>query len=203
MSVAAANGARHQALLGAMDVTDETFYAEVVQRSHELPVVVDFWAEWCGPCKALGPVLEREVAERDGVTLAKVDVDANPEVARHYGISSIPAVKAFRNGQVVAEFVGARPPQFVADFLDGLFAPGHAERLLEELQGRDGQDEVVAALESGDHERALELLLAQVQEADGERRDEVRRWMVQLFEELGQEHPLSVRFRRQLATALY
>ncbi len=186
-----------------MDVTDQTFYAEVVQRSHETPVVVDFWAEWCAPCKALGPVLEREAAERDGIALAKVDIDANPALAQHYEVRSIPAVKAFRNGQVVAEFVGAQSPQSVAAFLDKLLGPSAAEQLVEELRERGDRPEVVAALDAGDHERALELLLQQVRAAGGEQRDEIRRYMVALFAELGQEHPLSSRFRRQLATALY
>ena len=188
-----------------MDVTEATFQTDVVERSREQPVVVDFWAEWCGPCHALAPVLEREVAARDGrLSLVKVDVDANPRLADEYGIRGIPAVKAFRNGRVVREFVGAQSPQSVGAFLDEVLAPSPGERLLAELRESGERPELLAALEAGGYEQALELLLAEVQEeVDPERRDELRRLMVALFEELGPEHPLSMRFRRQLAAALY
>jgi putative thioredoxin len=188
-----------------VDVTEATFETDVVERSREQPVVVDFWAEWCGPCHALAPVLEREVAARDGrLSLVKVDVDANPRLAGEYGIRGIPAVKAFRNGRVVREFVGAQSPQSVGAFLDEVLAPSPGERLLAELRESGERPEHLGALEAGDHERAFGLLLAEVrEEADADRRDELRRLMVALFDELGPEHPLSTRFRRQLAAALY
>ena len=186
-----------------MDVTSETFEADVVERSGELPVVVDFWAAWCGPCQMLGPVLEREAELRAGeFALVKVDVDANPELARQYQIQGIPAVKAFRDGEVVREFVGALPPAAIAEFLDDLTGPTASERLLDELGASGELPEVVVALEQDDHERALVLLLEAITAADGERRERLLGLTVGLFGELGHEHPLTMRYRRQLAASL-
>jgi thioredoxin len=187
-----------------MDVNEQTFETDVVKRSHELPVVVDFWAEWCGPCQVLGPVLEREAAERAGrVVVAKVDVDANPRLAQQYGIRGIPAVKAFRNGSVVSEFVGAQSPQTVAAFLDALLGPSESERLLEELSASGEFPEILGPLAEGDYERALEWLLVRAAAAPPEDRQRIREVMVAIFTELGQEHPLSTAYRRRLATTLY
>ncbi|MBO0707541.1 MAG: thioredoxin [Candidatus Dormibacteraeota bacterium] len=113
-----------------IDVDASNFQTEVLERSRQTPVVVDFWASWCGPCRMLGPVLEAAVEARDGeVVLAKLDTDANPELAQRYQIRGIPAVKAFRDGAVVSEFVGAQPRAAVDRFLDGL-APSETDRLV-------------------------------------------------------------------------
>ncbi|MGH2841045.1 MAG: thioredoxin [Solirubrobacteraceae bacterium] len=187
-----------------MDVTTESFERDVLDRSNELPVVVDFWAAWCGPCRMLGPVLEREAETRAGqFELAKLDVDANPELALRYQIQGIPAVKAFRNGQVVAEFVGAQPPAAVAQFLDQVTGPTAAEQLVNELTASGELPEVVTALEQDEQERALELLLEAIGAAEGERREHLISLTVGLFGQLGNEHPLTMRYRRQLAASLY
>jgi putative thioredoxin len=187
-----------------MDVTSKSFEREVLERSHELPVVVDFWAAWCGPCRMLGPVLEREAEAHMGeFALAKLDVDANPELALRYQIQGIPAVKAFRNGQVVAEFVGAQPPAAVAQFLDGLTGPTASERLAAELNESGELPEVLRALEQDDQERAFELLLEAILAAEGDKRERLINLTVGLFGELGHEHPLTMRYRRRLAASLY
>jgi putative thioredoxin len=102
-----------------MDVTTETFQDDVIQRSHQLPVVVDFWAAWCGPCRMLGPAIEAEVSKRKGkLELAKIDVDAEQTLAAQYGIQSIPTVAVFRDGKPVTGFVGAHPAAAIGRFLD-------------------------------------------------------------------------------------
>ena len=177
----------------AVDVTEKTWEQEVIRRSDEQPVLVDFWADWCQPCKTLTPVLEEAVQNRD-VALVKVDVEANKALAREYDISGIPAVKGFKNGRVVAEFVGAKSRTAVDAFLDELTKPPVADSL-------DGDDEIVAALRERDYERAFEILLARAQ--DPEKRDEARKLMVQLFNELGSDDPLSIAYRKRLAALVY
>ena len=114
-----------------MDVTDETFQADVLARSATVPVVVDLWAPWCGPCTTLGPMLEKAVADTGGaVELAKVNVDENPRIAQTFPVQSIPAVFAIRNGQVVDQFIGALPEAQVTAFVQGLApAPSEADTL--------------------------------------------------------------------------
>jgi thioredoxin len=187
-----------------MDATDVTFDTVVLERSHEVPVVVDFWAEWCGPCHALAPVLEAEIEARKGaVELVKVDVDANQGLAAQFSVSGIPAVKAFRDGKVVSQFVGAQSPVSVSSFFDALLEPPRAGALVEELRAAGELPEVVAAVDAGDVERALELIVEAVPDAVAGERDRLREVAVALFEQLGHDDPVVSGYRRRLATALY
>jgi putative thioredoxin len=166
-----------------VEVTDATFEQVVVEGSKQRPVVVDLWATWCGPCKTLGPLLEKVAAEREGAfLLAKLDVDANPMVAQALGVQSIPTVVAFSNGEPVNGFVGAYPEEAVNQFVDTI-VPTAAEIDVEEAQAEaeagdlpgDPQSRDAAVglggilVERGDLEEARALLTPLVPDTDAER----------------------------------
>ncbi len=152
------------------DVGEADFEQRVVERSRELPVVVDFWADWCGPCKQLTPALDRAATARAGkVELAKVDVDKNPRLQAAFRIQGIPAVKAFRDGRVAAEFTGALPPAEVERFFDAL-VPSEAD----ELAGSGDEESLRRALELDPGHRAARRELGKLLLRRGEADEAVR-----------------------------
>jgi putative thioredoxin len=167
----------------ATDVDEAGFEQAVIERSRSVPVLVDFWAEWCRPCHALAPVIESAVDATGGaVELVKVDIDANPGIARRYGIQGIPNVKAFRDGELVDEFTGAQPPavveRFVADLVpkesDALLAAGDEASLRQGIELDPARADVRAQLArillADGREEEARAILAPVEhdrEADG------------------------------------
>jgi putative thioredoxin len=158
----------------SIPVGEDDFDQLVLQRSHELPVVVDFWADWCGPCKALSPALEAAAASRAGkIELVKVDTDANQQLAALYQVQGIPNVKVFRDGKVVDEFTGALPPakveaffdRFVASRADELLAAGDELSLREAAELEPGRADLAVALAKarlarGAEDEALDAIAA-------------------------------------------
>ncbi len=246
-----------------MDTTDATFEHDVIERSREVAVVVDFWAPWCAPCRQLTPLLETAVGRHeDEVVLAKVNIDENPMLAQRYRVMSIPLVKVFRDGNVVDEFTGLQSAHTIDAFIKRLL-PTKADRLVELgdeaslrealeldptntgarlalarlLMAEGATDEIapllnpisydsqaagilarlaladidhpdiqagLAAWDAGLSEQALTHMLDAVRgTSDPERRDTLRAAIVGMFGELGEHHPLTARFRKRLAQALY
>ena len=179
-----------------VDVTEATFGTEVVERSRQVPVVIDLWAEWCAPCRQLGPVLERLAGEAAGTwVLAKVDVDANPRLAQALQVQGIPAVKAVVDGQIVAEFTGALPEAQVRQWLAQLVAPPAAQP----AEPAEPAEPAPAELD----EATVDRLVDTVRRTTGEEREAARRELLDLLAECPPDDPRVLDARRRLASALF
>lgn len=210
------------------DVTDATFPTDVVERSKTVPVVVDLWAPWCGPCKSLGPILEKVIGETQGlVELAKVNVDENPEVSAAFQVQSIPAVYAMKDGKVVDGFVGAQGEPQVVEFVQRLLDTAVATTQDGDADGEDGADGADAAaqpqtsappagegvgapvpiepepvLVTAEQGAAIEAELTELL-LTVKTDDEARERYVALLDQLGADDPRTNAYRRKLATALF
>ncbi len=176
----------------AIDVTDATFEAEILERSMQVPVVVDLWAAWCGPCRIIGPILEKVVAERNGeVALAKVDVDNNPRAAATFQVQSIPAVYALRNRRVVSGFIGAQPEPAVRDWLAGV-APAPTE--VDEMVAAGDEASLRSALERepGNETAIISLATLLVERGTDESRNEALQLLSRIPETSEVRHLLAL-----------
>ena len=212
------------------DVTDATFGTEVVERSNTVPVVVDLWAAWCGPCKTLGPILEKVIGETQGlVELAKVDVEANPQVAGAFQVQSIPAVYAMKDEKIIDGFVGALPEDEVVAFVQRVLdassgaaapadaaaddsdapiqdaAPQGAVQSPEPVISEPGADVGVPPPAPAPTAAEADAIEAELQtlltQVKGD--DDARERFLELLDQLGPEDPRTNFYRRKLTTALY